>query len=131
MQITTTFKTKERYIFLPVFITTFDGKCREFDAILDTGAPQTEFSDKALCFAGFTLRQKEDVNIQGSLPTQKYSKIILPNVEICSRQISNLEVYVSRFAKDWGVDALVGLDFFKLFKVTIDYKKGVIVTEPY
>ncbi|MFH1654911.1 MAG: DUF3800 domain-containing protein [Pseudomonadota bacterium] len=43
MQNTTTFETKERYIFLSIFLTTENGKRHEFDAILDTGAPRTEF----------------------------------------------------------------------------------------
>jgi hypothetical protein len=36
-----------------------------------------------------------------------------------------------RAVEDWGVDALVGLDFFKQFRVTIDYKAGQIITEPF
>ena len=50
----TTFDIKAQYIYLPIFIV-FDGnKHLEFDAILDTGAPMTEFSDKALQYAQIT-----------------------------------------------------------------------------
>lgn len=35
------------------------------------------------------------------------------------------------FEKHWGVDALIGLDFFRKFRVTIDYQAGQIITEPY
>lgn len=130
MQNITTFETKERYIFLSIFLTAEDDKRHEFDAILDTGAPRTEFSDEALHFAGFTPKPREDVALQEDLQTQKYADVVLPKIEICSHCISNLKVYVSHFEKSWGVDALIGLDFFQQFRVTIDYEAGQIVTEP-
>jgi hypothetical protein len=37
---------------------------------------------------------------------------------------------VSRFDPAWGIGALIGLDFFRRFKVTIDYGKAVLVCEP-
>lgn len=130
MQNITTFETKERYIFLSIFLTAENGKRHELDAILDTGAPRTEFSDEALYFAGFAPKPREDVTLQEGLQTQKYSDMVLPKIEICSQQISNLKVYVSRFEKSWGVDALVGLDFFRQFRVTVDYRLGQLITEP-
>lgn len=44
--------------------------------------------------------------------------------------IKDFEVMVSRFDQSWGVAGLIGLDFFKRFRVTIDYKAGHLVTEP-
>ncbi len=41
-----------------------------------------------------------------------------------------LKVYVSHFEKSWGIKALIGLDFFRYFRVTIDYKAGHLITEP-
>src|SRR3990167_7391583 len=96
----TLFDTRARYIFLPIFITTKSGKKIELDAILDSGAPNTELSDQALERAGFL------------------------------DPVNNLEVYVSHFEKSWGVDALIGLDFFKRFRVTVDYKAGHLITAP-
>jgi len=125
----TRFDQNARYIFLPIFVTTENGKRCEFDAILDTGAPQTEFSDEALHFAGFIPEPKKKITIQSGLQTQKYSNIILPKVELCSHPISDLNVYVSHFEKSWGIDALIGLDFFRKFRVTIDYQQGQILAE--
>jgi hypothetical protein len=63
------------------------------------------------------------------LQTQKYSKHLLPHIQICGHSIVNLEIFVSHFEKSWGVDALVGLDFLRRFKVEIDYSKGIIISE--
>ena len=130
MQNITTFEVKERYIYIPIFVTTECGTRRVLDAIMDTGAPRTEFSDEALYFAGFVPKPKESIKLQEGLSTQKYANLVIPKIEICSHQIFNLDVCVSRFEKSWGIDALIGLDFFRKFCVTIDYGKGHIITEP-
>lgn len=126
----TTFDTSERYIFLFVYVTTKNGKRHKFDAILDCGAPLTEFSDEALQAAGLLGEAKEDFQLKPGLQTQKYGKVILPQIEICSHPISDLPVYVSHFEKSWGVKALIGLDFFRRFEVRVNYKSGEIVTAP-
>ena len=43
----------------------------------------------------------------------------------------SFEFFVSHFEQSWGIDALIGLDFFRRFLVTIDYKNGFLVTSPY
>ncbi|MBI4223511.1 MAG: retroviral-like aspartic protease family protein [Deltaproteobacteria bacterium] len=126
----TTFDPKKRYILFPVFVTTKGDKKYKVDALLDTGAPATEFSDDALQFAGLLEKTRRDVVLKPGLQTQKYGKVVLPRIEICSHPIDNLEVYISHFDKSWGIKALVGLDFFRRFRTTVDYKVGHIVTEP-
>ena len=128
MQNITTFNIKAQYIYLPVFIVTDNLKLLEFDAILDTGAPMTEFSDKALQYAGFLDKIKNGVTLKDGLQTQKYDTVILPETKICGHQIKNLRVFVSHFEKSWGIDALIGLDFFRNYRVTIDYLKGILIT---
>ena len=124
----TTFDTSQRYIFLSVFIVATDEKPHEIDALLDTGAPRTEFSDETLQFIGL-LKETKNVSLKHSLQTQKYGRVIIPRIEICSHLINNLEVYVSHFDKSWGIKALIGLDFFRRFRTTVDYKAGQILTE--
>ena len=126
----TTFDTSARYIFLPVFVTTRKGKKHKFDAILDCGAPMTEFSDEALKMAGFLGEAQEIVELKSGLQTQKYGKTLLPQIEICSHPIDDLPVYVSHFEQSWGIKALIGLDFFRRFEVNINYKAGTIATTP-
>jgi predicted aspartyl protease len=130
MQTTTIFNPEDRYIIIPFFVFMRDGRRRQFKAILDTGAPKTEFSDKALQYAGFDIKPREDVKLHQGLQTQKYANIILPVTEICSHRIQNLDVYVSHFEKSWGIDALIGLDFFRRFEVKVNYTHGQITTNP-
>lgn len=103
----------------------------EFRAILDTGAPNTEFSDQFLHVTGLVKDDEPKVSVRSGLQTQKYGKLILPQVKICGHSLQEMPVYVSHYEKHWGVDALIGLDFFRRFRVIIDYKAGQIITEPF
>jgi len=126
----TNFDPQERYIYLQIFVADKDGKVRDLLALLDTGAPSTEFSDEALQYLGFLDTASQNVVLKTGLQTQKYGKITLPHLEICSSTLNNLEVYISHFHKSWGINAIIGLDFFRRFRVTVDYSSGQIVTEP-
>lgn len=100
------------------------------DAILDTGAPRSEFSDQFLMFTGFISYCNNDVEIKTGLQSQKYNRLSLPEIKICGHTIKDFDVYVSCFEESWGIDALIGLDFFRLFKVEIDYSHGKIISQP-
>lgn len=126
----TVFDTHEHHIRLVGSMKTPDHVEYEFRAILDTGAPWTEFSDQYLLAVGMVGEKSSETSIKGGLQTQKYGKIALPQMRICGREIQDTTVYVSHFEKHWGVDALIGLDFFRRFKVTVDYESGQIITEP-
>jgi hypothetical protein len=123
----TTFDTTKPYMYLPVCVESSYGTRHEFDAIFDTGAPRTEFSDRALKYAGF-LSDTQDVAIPNGLQTYKYDRIILPSITICGHEIKHLDVFVSLFEESWGIHALIGLDFLRRFRTEIDYSKGMLVT---
>ena len=125
----TYFETERHHIHLELTLVKDD---REYsvDAILDTGAPVTEFSDQFLLFAGFIDSIDADISIKTGLQSQKYNRIKLPSIKICGQTVSDYEICVSYFEESWGIDALVGLDFFRRFKVEIDYSRGRIMTTP-
>lgn len=127
----TLFDTEKHHIYIPIFVTHPLKKTRHrFRGLIDTGAPATEFVDTVLVQAGFIQSPKEEVKIKGDLQSQKYGKITFPKIEICGQVMTNFEAYVTRLDESWGVDVLIGLDFFKRFRVTIDYKAGHLITEP-
>lgn len=127
----TVFDPKEHHIRLVGSMKTADNVNYEFRAILDTGAPWSEFSDQFLLAVGVLNSQKLSLATKEGLQTQKYGKLVLPQIKICGHVIQKTLVYISHFEKHWGVDALIGLDFFRRFQVTINYSKGAIVTGPF
>ena len=131
MQKITTFDTSEHHIYLISHIVDWHDVMHTFRAILDTGAPTTEFSDEFLNSVGL-LKSKDMKKIEPAFleQTKKYGKLAIPKIECLGHDIKNVTVRVSKFAEGWGVDALIGLDFFRRFRVTVDYSKAEIVTEP-
>ena len=127
----TSFDTGQHHIHCEFFITTPRGIKHSVAGILDTGAPKTEFSDQFLVSTGCLASRQEDRRIPSGLQTQKYAKMILPAAEICGYTLQDFEIVVSAFEASWGIDALIGLDFFRRVFVSIDYAHGILVTEPY
>ena len=126
----TSFDTGKHHIHLELTITDFKGLKHSVSGILDTGASKTEFSDLFLIHTGF-IQSAGEAKIRPGLQTQKYGKISLPSMIICGHEIHDMEIFVSHFETSWGIDALIGLDFFRRFLVTIDYLSGNLIVEPY
>lgn len=126
---TTVFDPNDHHIRLVGSMITSRGDIYEFRAILDTGAPSTEFSDQFLSVVGMHKKSESTATIQSDQESQKYAKLILPKVTICGHDLVDMPVFVSRYRAHWGIDALIGLDFFRKFEVKINYKLGTIVTE--
>ena len=131
MQHTTAFHINSHHIHIELVVTNSNGMLHSVAGILDTGAPGTEFSDQFLTYTGFLDTANEEINVKSGLQTQKYGVLELPSVVICGHRINNFEVFVSHFEPSWGIDALIGLDFFRRFLVTVDYMNGVLITSPY
>lgn len=127
----TIFDTSKHHIYLEFEVFGYSGNPHTALGILDTGASKTEFSDKFLEFTGLFKVAEQNLKIKPGLDTQRYAKVSFPQVKICSHSINNFEAFVSRFDKSWGIDALIGLDFFRQFEVTINYQRGHILSQRY
>jgi len=132
MQHITVFNAHRHHIYLKSTITDSNGVTQYFRAVLDTGAPRSEFSDRFLRTIG--MLHEDDIpkiDIPTGLQTGKYGSITIPCLECMGQILTNFKVTISKFEEHWGVDALIGLDFFRQFRVTIDYSAGQIITESF
>ena len=126
--IETSFDTNRHHIHIELRVKNYKGIEYSVDAILDTGAPFTEFSDHFLRFTGFIDSLHDSVSVKSGLQSQKYDKISIPEINICGHLLNDIEIFVSHFEESWGIDALIGLDFFRKFIVEVDYSQGIIRT---
>ena len=129
MRTVTPFDISQHHIHTEFSVADDSGRPLRFDGVIDTGAPWTEFNDHFLARAGLVELSDDEIPIKPELETQKYAKILLPSITICGHTMDDFKVMVSRFDPAWGIAALIGLDFFRQFKVTIDYGQGVLVCE--
>ena len=127
----TAFDARQHHIHVEFLITNPDGITYSVAGILDTGAPRTEFSDQFLMYAGYLQSTRQPAIIPPGLQTHKYAKLRVPAMTICGHVMRDFEVVVSSFESSWGIDALIGLDFFRRVLTTIDYQHGRLLTEPY
>jgi len=127
----TSFDIDKSHIYLEFFVKDIKGIQHSVVGILDTGAPHTEFSDNFLLYAGFIQKRDDQIQIKQGLQTQKYGVIRIPHVDICGHKINSFDAYISYFEKSWGIDALIGLDFFRRFLITIDYSKALLISRSY
>jgi predicted aspartyl protease len=130
MRTVTSFDTSRHHIYVDFTVTNKSGNPYELSGVVDTGAPWTELNDAFLAHAGFIVSPDDEIPLKPGLETQKYAKILLPSIAICGQILDDFQVMVSRFDPAWGIAALIGLDFFRRFSVTIDYGQGVLVCEP-
>jgi hypothetical protein len=131
MQTVTPFDTGKHHICIDFLLIDNTGTRHDCFGVVDTGAPRTEFSDAFLVHAGLIASVESDISIQPGLQTQKHDTLVLPSVVICGQSLKDFPVMVSRFDEGWGIGALIGLDFFRRFRVTIDYERGNLICEPY
>lgn len=130
MHTVTPFDTSRHHIHTEFSVMDSTGTPHRCEGVIDTGAPWTEFNNDFLAHAGFIVPPDDEISIKPELETQKYAKIVLPSITICGHTIDDFKVMVSRFDPAWGIAALIGLDFFRRFKVIIDYGAGVLVCQP-
>lgn len=128
----TPFDSSEHHIYVVCNLQDWHGAIHTFRAIIDTGAPTTEFSDEFLASIGLiNLCDIKKVELHLLEQTKKYATLVLPRINCLGQDMKNITARVSRFADGWGIDALIGLDFFRQFRVTVDYKTETISTEEY
>lgn len=124
----TQFDTKSHHIYIEFAIEVGQHRMDSLRGILDTGASHTELSDHFLHLIGIAV--PSSIKLKQNQQTQKYSKLTITSLDLCGHKLHNFPTYISRFEETWGIDALIGLDFFRLFDVRINYKLGQIITEP-
>jgi hypothetical protein len=124
------FDISKHHIYTPLSLVDAAGNEYSLTGVVDTGAPWTELSDEFLIRAGFCAPMAVEVRIKPELQTQKYGKTVLPSIIVCGQPLADFEVMVSRFEPGWGIAALIGLDFFRRFRVIIDYGDATLTCEP-
>jgi len=120
------FEPEKGHIFVPVRCVE-SGVVHEFTLVLDTGSTHTLVDRTALEYLGFSADENSPLRriITGSdivsAPT-----IVLPNLEIEGIRKEDFPVVAFNFPKEAGINGVLGLDFFRGTKLTLDFKEGIL-----
>lgn len=123
------FNPHDGYIRVPVrFIR--DGIVHRLVLVLDTGSTHTAISRSALEYLGFSVRDESHPRsiITGSgvitAPT-----VFIPCMEAEGIRRENFPVVAFDFPKQSGITGVLGLDFLRGRKVTLDFRQGLLDIE--
>jgi predicted aspartyl protease len=94
---------------------------------LDTGASSTVIGWDILSIVGYGPADAIDhVEMTTGSGTQRVPKIELKRMEALGKPRRGLEIVAHTLPKGASVDGLLGLDFFRKTKLTIDFRKYLV-----
>ena len=107
-----------------------DDIASELDFIVDTGSPETLFSENAIRIIGYTpVDSIEDVTIQTVSGSSKAYRYVIDRISALGVTKRNLKIISHPMPTGSGAHGLLGLDFFENTKLTIDFKTAEIMVE--
>lgn len=110
---------------------------RELQAVLDTGS---EYSRIPLGIArqlGYEayIDTEIEAGVGKSVVTQglifEANEIVIEEITVADLVAKNVKALAYDLPRIAGVEALLGINFLKNFRTTIDYKKGYLSIEPF
>ena len=94
---------------------------------LDTGASSTLIAWNALKLAGYGLdNQSSQVEMITGSGTEYVPKIKLRQIDSLGKRRRGLEVVAHTLPAGASVDGLLGLDFLRKLRLTVDFRKNTI-----
>ena len=75
---------------------------------------------------GIPINPKNVVSLTSASAMETKPKIIIPEIAVLGKKVKNVEAIVKDLPPEAPADGLLGLSFLKYFKLTIDFKKGLL-----
>lgn len=97
--------------------------------ILDTGASYVVLPYDLVSRIGIPIDPKITVRLTSVSTVETISKIIISEMRVLGKRVKNVEAIVKDLPPETPADGLLGLSFLKHFKLTVDFKKGLLKLE--
>ena len=94
--------------------------------ILDTGASYVTLPRNLVFGIGIPIDTNETVQLTSASTVETTPKIIVPEITVLGKRVKNVEAIIKDLPPEAPADGLLGLSFLKHFKLTIDFKKGIL-----
>jgi|SRR3989344_6226825 len=94
--------------------------------ILDTGSSYITLPYNMVSRIGIPINPKNVVSLTSASAMETKPKIIIPEIAVLGKKVKNVEAIVKDLPPEAPADGLLGLSFLKYFKLTIDFKKGLL-----
>lgn len=94
--------------------------------VLDTGSTYVMIPWKLAVANHLNINQTQTVRLTSASTLETIPKVIIPEMEVLGKKVKNVEAIVKDLPPEAPADGLLGLSFLKYFKLTIDFKKGLL-----
>ena len=101
-----------------------------FIMALDTGSSYTIISEAAATQVGFDLSQvTEFASFGDASTTHLVPKVTLKSFSLADARIDSLEALCYTIPEEHGIDGVVGLNFLRHFRITLDFEQGILTLD--
>lgn len=97
--------------------------------VLDTGASYVVLPWRLVNTIGIVIDPKKTLQITTATTIETVPKVNIPEISVFGKTIKSVEAIVKDLPPEAPVDGLLGLSFLRNFKLTIDFKKGLLSLE--
>lgn len=94
--------------------------------VLDTGATYVVVSWRLVSAIGINIDQNKTLQTTTASSIETVPKITIPEIVVFGKSVKNVNGIVKDLPPGLPVDGLLGLSFLRHFKLTIDFKKGLL-----
>jgi len=94
--------------------------------ILDTGASYVTLPWNIVSAMGIPIDTNNTVQLTSASIVETTPKIVVPEISVLGKRVKNVEAIIKDLPPQTPADGLLGLSFLKYFKLTIDFKKGLL-----
>ena len=96
--------------------------------VFDTGASSVVLPWRLALAIGLKIDTDNPVRTTTATTVETVPRVIIPEVSVFGKTVENVEAIVKDLPPE-APDGLLGLSFLKHFKLTIDFKKGLLSLE--
>jgi len=97
--------------------------------VLDTGASYVVISWRLATAVGINIDPNKTLQTTTASSIETVPAITIPEMAVFGKTVKNVHAVVKDLPPGIPVDGLLGLSFLKNFKITIDFKKGLLSLE--
>ena len=94
--------------------------------VLDTGATFVVLPWRIITALNIPIDPQSLISMSTASSVESTPLVVLPRIKVLDMSVKNVPCLVKDLPPESGVDGLLGLSFLKHFKVSLDFKKGVL-----
>ncbi|MFH1728162.1 MAG: aspartyl protease family protein [Pseudomonadota bacterium] len=100
----------------------------DLDLLFDPGCAVTLVNTSTIDLLGYSAKNDmtETSSLSGASGISTGYIIKIPNLKCLGQELSNFEIACHDLDSNLGVSGLLGMNFFKHFRMDIDFKRGLI-----